>query len=134
MSDTFPYPTGNVVGVLADAESFEDARGRLAQSGFDAEELEVLHGEEGLAHIDLQGQGHGRSGGIVRRLQAAVSDDGDHVRRYTEYLREGHYIVGVRVGEDDAAKQRAADALRGAHAEFLNYYAENYVEDLAGVG
>src|SRR5689334_22316582 len=31
-----------------------------------------------------------------------------------------------------APAQRAADALRGAHAELLNYYAENYVEDLAG--
>jgi hypothetical protein len=34
------------------------------------------------------------------------------------------------VGEDDAAKQRAAGALRGAHAQFINYYADNYVEDL----
>ena len=133
MSDTFPYPTGNVVGVLADAESFEHARRRLSQSGFDAAEVQVLHGEEGLARIDLAGAHHGKSGGIIRRLQSAVSDDAQHVRRYTEYLREGRYILGVRVGEDEAAKQRAADALRGAHAEFLNYYADNYVEDLEGV-
>jgi hypothetical protein len=34
------------------------------------------------------------------------------------------------VGEDDAAKQRAAGALRGAHAQFINCCADNYVEDL----
>jgi hypothetical protein len=132
--DTFPYPRGNVVGVLADAAGFEDARRRLEQSGFGADRLQVLQGEEGLARIDLEGREHGRKGGIARRLQDVLSDDADHVRRYTEHLRDGHYIVGVKVGDDDAAKQRAAEALRGANAEFVNYYADNYVEDLtAGV-
>jgi hypothetical protein len=28
------------------------------------------------------------------------------------------------------AKQRAAEALRAAHVRLLNYYADNYVEDL----
>jgi hypothetical protein len=132
-ADTFPYPHGNVVGVLADADRFEDARRRLEESGFDG--YEVLHGEEGLARIDLAGEQHGRSGGIMRRLQAALSDDADHVRRYAEYLRAGQYIVGVKVGDDKLAKQRAADALRDAQAEVVNYYADNYVEDLpAGIG
>jgi hypothetical protein len=36
------------------------------------------------------------------------------------------------VGEDEAAKRSAADALRAAGAQFLNYYADNYVEDLGG--
>jgi hypothetical protein len=132
--DTFPYPRGNVVGVLPDAARFEDARRRLERSGFGAEGLQVLQGEEGHARIDLEGHEHGRKGGIARRLQGVLSDDGDHVRRYTEYLRDGHYIVGVKVGDDEAAKQRAADALRGANAEFVNYYADKYVEDMtAGV-
>jgi hypothetical protein len=131
MSDTFPYPTGNVVGVLADAASLEDARRRLEESGFEADGVQVLHGEEGLAQIDVEGEEHGKKGGLMRRLQSALSDDGEHVRRYTEYLRDGRYVVGVRVGEDEAAKQRAADALRGAHSEFLNFYAENFVEDLS---
>jgi hypothetical protein len=118
-----------VVGALADAAEFEEARRRLAQSGFEA--YEVLHGEEGLARIDVGGQAHGRTGGIMRRLQAALSDDADHVRHYVEALRAGHFVVAVRVGDDETAKLRAADALRGAHAAVLNYYADNYVEDLA---
>lgn len=39
---------------------------------------------------------------------------------------------GVAVRDDAAAKERAADALRAAHAESLHYYAKNYVEDLGG--
>ena len=70
-------------------------------------------------------------GTVERWLQGLFSDDGDHVRRYAEHLREGHVVIGVAVGDDDAAKMRAADALRAANAEFINYYADNYVEDLS---
>jgi hypothetical protein len=52
------------------------------------------------------------------------------VRQYAEHLQAGHYVVGVPVGEDAAAKARAADALRASRAETLHYYGENYVEDL----
>ena len=63
-----------------------------------------------------------------------MSDDADQASRYAEHLRDGHFVLGVSVGEDEAAKQRAADALRGADAQFINYYAENYVEDLGAGG
>jgi hypothetical protein len=128
-TDSFPYPRGSVVGVLTDDATFADARQRLERSGFTADRCEVLHGDDGLARIDVDGSAHG-SGRMIRRLQAVFSDDADQVRRYADSLRAGHYVVGVPVGEDEAAKQRAAEALRGAHAEFVSYYAENYVEDL----
>ena len=129
-TDSFPYPRGSVVGVLTEDATFEEARQRLERSGFGADRCDVLHGDQGLARIDVQGEAHGAVGHIARWLQGAVSDDADHVRRYVEYLRAGDYVVGVAVGDDEAAKQRAADAFRAAHAEFLNYYGENYVEDL----
>jgi hypothetical protein len=127
-SDTFPYPTGSVVGILTDEASFEDARQRLSQSGF--EHCDVLHGEEGLARLDVEGEAHGRGGTFMRRLQGILSDDADDVRDYAEHLRAGHYVIAVAVGEDEAAKQRAADALRAARGEVVHYYADNYVEDL----
>ena len=129
-SDSFPYPSGSVVGILTDDTTFENARRRLEQAGFGADRCEVLHGDEGLARIDVGGEAHGTSGTIMRRLQAAVSDDADHARRYAEHLRAGHYVVGVAVHDDQEAKRRAADAFRAADAEFLHYYAKNYVEDL----
>jgi hypothetical protein len=129
-SDPFPYPRGSVVGILTDEGELEDARDRLAQAGFAADRCDVLHGDQGLARIDADGRAHGRSGTIKRRLQAVFSDDSDHVQRYVEHLRAGHYVVGVAVGEDEAAKRRAADALLAARGEFVNYYAGGYVEDL----
>jgi len=128
--DSFPYPRGSVVAVLADEAALEDARGRLEQAGFGADRCDVLHGEQGLARIDVGGEAHGRSGRIMRRLQEGLSDDAGHAREYAEHLRAGHYVVGVIVGEDEGAKEGAADALRAADAETVDYYAENYVEDL----
>jgi hypothetical protein len=123
--DTFPYPEGSVVAVFTDGTALENARGRLEEAGFD---IEVLHGEEGLARIDVAGAAHGRSGSLMRRIQSVLGDEGDHARQYAEHLENGHYVVGVPVGEDEAAKQRAADAL--GPAETIRYYAESYVEDL----
>ena len=132
--DRFPYPGGNVVGVLLDDTALEDARAHLEQAGFQPDRYDVLHGERDVGRIDVKGEAHGVAGTIIRTLQAAMSDDADHVRRYAEHLRAGHYVVGVSVGEDEEAKQRAADALRAAHAQFLNYYADTYVEDLSAGG
>jgi hypothetical protein len=132
--DRFPYPGGSVIGVLVDDAALYTARERLEQAGFGPERYEVLEGERDVSRIDLEGEEHGRTGTIMRKLQSVLSDDADHARRYADHLRDGHYVVGVSVGEDEAAKQRAADALRAADAEFLNYYADNYVEDLLGNG
>lgn len=128
--DSFPYPGGSVLGVLLDKTALDGARYRLEQAGFGPDRYDVLEGERDVARIDVKGEAHGLAGTIMRKLQGAFSDDADHVRQYAEHLRAGHYLVGVSVGENEGAKQRAADALRAADARFLNYYGENYVEDL----
>jgi hypothetical protein len=132
--DRFPYPGGNVVGVLSDNAALDDARKRLEQAGFGPDRYDVLHGERDVERIDLEGEGHGLGGTIVRKLQAIFSDDAADARQYAEHLRAGHYVVGVSVGEDETAKESVANALRGADAQSLKYYAENYVEDLGGEG
>jgi hypothetical protein len=132
--DRFPYPGGNVVGVLVDDAALSAARDRLAQADFAPDRYEVLHGERDIGRIDVEGEHHGLAGTVKRWLQGVFSDDAEHARRYADHLREGHFILGVAVGEDEAAKQRAAEALRAADAQFVNYYADNYVEDLSGSG
>jgi hypothetical protein len=129
--DRFPYPGGNVIGVLADEAALNGARERLAEAGFGPDRYDVLEGERDVGRIDVGGGKHGFVGTVERWLQGVFSDDADHARRYAEQLREGHFVVGVAVGQDEAAKQRAASALRGADAQFINFYAENYVEDLS---
>jgi hypothetical protein len=132
--DRFPYPGGNVVAALLDDAALHSARERLAEAGFAPDSYDVLEGEADVGRIDVEGGAHGVVGHVKRWLQGALSDDAEHARRYADHLREGHFVLGVSVGEDEAAKQRAADALRGADAQFINYYADNYVEDLDAGG
>ena len=132
--DRFPYPGGNVVGVLLDDAALSGAREQLAQAGFAPDSYDVLSGEADIGRIDVEGEAHGVAGTVKRWLQGVMSDDADHARRYAQHLRDGHFILGVFVDEDEAAKQRAAGALREANAEFINYYADNYVEDLDAGG
>lgn len=130
--DRFPYPEGTVIGVLTDDAAAAAARERLEQAGFGPDRYEVLHGEAGVARIDVEGDAHGFGGTIRRKLQSLLGDEADQARRYAETLRAGHYLVGVEVREDEAAKQHAANALRAAGAQSIDYYAGNYVEDLSG--
>lgn len=127
-SDPFPYPRELVVGVLRDEAAVHDAFGALQRAGFTEDRFAVLHGEEDARRLDVSGDEHGLAGRIIRLLQAASSPDLDHVRRHAAHLRSGDYVVGVAVGEDEDARQRAVDALRAAGAGFINYYADNYIE------
>ena len=110
--DRFPYPGGNVVGVLLDDAALTSARERLAKAGFTPDRYDVLEGERDIARIDVEGDEHGLVGTIKRWLQGVLSDDADHARRYAEHLREGHFVLGVSMGEDEAAKQRERRTMR----------------------
>jgi hypothetical protein len=112
-----PPRGGNVVGVLLDDAALSAARERLAQAGFAPDRYDVLEGERDVDRIDVKGDAHGLAGTVKRWLQSVSSDDADHARRYAKHLREGRFILGVSVGEDEAAKQRAAEALRVAGAQ-----------------
>jgi hypothetical protein len=130
--DRFPYPGGNVVGVFLDDAAVADVRTRLEQAGFGPDRYDVLHGADDAGRLDVEGEHHGRTGSIIRKLQSLLSDDAQRVRDYSEHLRAGHYLVGVAVGEDAEARRSAADALRASDPQTLDYYADNYVEDLRG--
>ena len=82
--------------------------------GFRTRQLRGVEGDADVGRIDVEGKAHGLAGTVKRWLQGVLSDDANHARRYAEHLRKGHFILGVSVGEDEAAKQRAADALRAS--------------------
>jgi hypothetical protein len=86
--------------------------------GFAPDRYDVLEGERDVGRIDVKGAEHGRAGAIMRRLQAVLSDDADHARRYAEHLRDGHYVVGVWVAKtrrpSSAPPRRCAQATRSS--------------------
>jgi hypothetical protein len=127
-SDPFPYPRELVVGVVSGEGDGEHASESLSRAGFAPDHVIVLHGEQDARRLDVTGGEHGPPGKLIRTLQAALSFDLDHIRRHATHLRSGDYVVGVAVGKDEDARQRAVDALRDAGAGFINYYGDNYIE------
>jgi hypothetical protein len=135
LSDTskferFPYPLRLVVGLFGSERELRHAAEALEQTGLDSDSYEVLQGEEDARSLDLEGTEHGVSGRVVRALQGAFSYDREHTRRHVEHLRGGGQVLAVFVGDDEDSKRRAADAMREHGGDFINYYADKYVEAL----
>jgi len=126
--DPFPYPHQLVVAFFDDEGGVRRASEALLGAGFAEDRFWVLHGEDDAVRLDAEGEAHGRGGRLVRALQELSSVDLDHVRRHAAHVRAGGYVVGVAVGDDEAAKQRAVDAMRSSGGGFINYYADNYIE------
>jgi hypothetical protein len=129
-TDRFPYPRELVVGLFDSRHDTDRALQELGQRGFESDDFGVLHGEDDAHSLDVGGEAHGLGGKLLRALQQLSSYDREHVRRHAEHLRSGGYVVAVFVGPNEHAKQRAADAMRSAGGDFINYYASVYVESL----
>jgi hypothetical protein len=135
LSDTpkferFPYPLHLVVGLFESEQELRHVTEGLERVGFEPDRYEVLQGEEDARSLDVEGSAHGVSGRVLRALQAASSYDREHTRRHVEHLDGGGQVLAVFVGEDEDAKRRAADVMREHGGDFINYYADKYVEAL----
>jgi hypothetical protein len=128
--ERFPYPLRLVVGLFESEQKLRRAAEGLERVGFEPDSYEVLQGEEDARSLDVEGTDHGVSGRVLRALQAASSYDRDHTRRHVEHLQGGGQVLAVFVGEDEDAKRRAADVMREHGGDFINHYADNYVEAL----
>jgi len=118
------------VGLLENDQTVQRAVERLAQVGFRPDTYEVLHGDEDARSLDLEGTAHGLGGRLLRALQDLSSYDRDHTRRHVEHLQAGGYVLAVVVGDDEVAKLRAAEAMTENGGEFVNHYADTYIETL----
>ena len=53
--DFIAYPTNRVVGTVGDADKARAAVDALLQRGFEASDIETLHGEDDLKRLDPTG-------------------------------------------------------------------------------
>ena len=107
-------PAGAPYGVLLDDAALNGARERLTQAGFGSDRYDVLEGASDVDRIDLKGGAHGRVGTIMRWLRGTCSATTPTRRAAIQSIcATVTSSLGVSVGEDEAAKRRAADALRG---------------------
>ena len=124
-------PTNKVVGVINDAGDAEDALGDLRAAGFRAGELHLLVAEEAAGRIGVGGDGQEVTVHVFRPTQSvpAFYDAPVIARRVEQELRDGHYLIGVAVG-DAEARARARDILKSRGGHFINFYGSLAAEAL----
>ncbi|CCH88462.1 protein of unknown function [Modestobacter italicus] len=116
----YRYPMHQLVAVLDDQASADDAVEKLRGIDVDVSEVHVLSGPEGAALLDRTGQRHGLRGQLLRLLQWTSSEN-DTLDLHDRALRNGGHVVYVPVRGEDR-KKRVAGALRAAGGHLLVYF------------
>lgn len=93
--------TGTVVAIFDDQDRAREAIAALSAAGFDAE---LLHGEEGRAHLSAEDD-EGLTA-IVKRLVLAFGDEIRILDRLDAALADGASVASVDAGSE-AAKEVA---------------------------
>lgn len=121
--DFIPYPTNRVVGTVNDAKTAHAAISALLQAGFDRQDIDILHGEEGLHRLDPTGEEHGFLAQFQRTLLriAAPVQEHAHLRHHVEDVRAGRFVIMVLAKRRDQ-RMRVADILNAHGAEFVGFY------------
>ena len=91
--DFIAYPTNRVVGTIADAPNTRAAIEELLRSWVDREDIDILHGEDGLHRLDPSGAEHGflaRFQRTVIRL-AGPAEESVYRRHHVEDVRAGRF-------------------------------------------
>lgn len=116
------YPTNRVVGTVGDAGKSRVAIDALLRAGFNREDIDLLHGEEGLRRLDETGAEHGFLAQFQRSLIRNFElEEFKQLTHHVEDVRAGRCIIMV------LAKRReqrivAGDILHQHGAEFVGFY------------
>ncbi len=102
--------TGTVVAIIDDAEQGRQAVAALAQEEFPAE---LLHGEEGRAHLTAKDE-EGLSA-MVKKVAQAFGDEVRILDRLERALEGGRSVVSVNVDDEQAARAAIILEEHGGH-------------------
>ena len=121
--DFIPYPTHRVVGTIVDSKDARAAIEGLLSAGFQAADIDILHGEEDLHRLDPTGAEHGFLSQFQRTLIriAGRAEEFKHLRHHIDDVRAGRFVIMVLAKEREK-RDVAADILNSHGAEFVGFY------------
>ena len=120
--DFIGHPTNRVVGTVTDAGKAREAIGALLQAGFHQDDIDLLHGEQGLHRLDQTGAEHGFLAQFQRTvIRTLETDEFKHLTHHVEDVRAGRCVIMVLTKRRE---QRivAGDILHQYGAEFVGFY------------
>src|SRR5260370_28223701 len=106
--DATHYPVDNVVVLFESREAAESAKSALVAAGFDADDIVLFHGAEGLRSIQSRETPLSRLDAALDRL---TQDEGVARATYMDGLRDAHSLMLV-YAPDEATVARASPVLQ----------------------
>lgn len=131
--DLIPNPPNRVMGAIPDVAKAREAIKELLRQGVEAEDIDLLHGDEGMHRLDPADAELGFLSRFHRTLVelAAVNEESLDLRHHLDDLQAGRFVLMVRaVGA--GSKQAIADTLRaygGEHVGFFGRWAWEALDD-----
>lgn len=119
--DFIPYPTHRVVGTIVDPKNARAAIEGLLSAGFEATDIDVLHGDKGLHRLDPTGAEHGFLAQFQRTLIRVAGEEFKHLRHHVDDVRAGRFVIMV-LSKEREKRDVAADILQSHGAEFVGFY------------
>jgi hypothetical protein len=123
------YPLDDVVAVIDDKESAEQAVRALSDAGLQDDDVDLLDGPAVVEADRSFRQRGSRLQKFEAWLSAVFSDDADYARTYVLEAQHGHYLVIVHAAEPEVV-QRVSHVLRDHGAHTMRHYELLTVTDL----
>jgi hypothetical protein len=123
------YPLDDVVAVIDDKESAEQALRALRDAGLPDDDMDLLDGPMVVEADQSLRQRGGRLRKFEAWLSAVFSDEADYARTYVLEAQRGHYLVVAHAAEPEVV-QRVSQVLRANGAHGMRHYELLTVTDL----
>jgi hypothetical protein len=125
-----PYPTNQLIGIIADAPYATAMIEALHVAGFAEDQVALLCGPEGARRLDVSGTAHGVLARLYRFIEGLGDMEHPHLTRYEQELLAGHCVIAVEA-RDHERREQARQIMQTHGGYFMNFYGRWHVEGLA---
>ena len=130
MAEFIGYPDRQILAVLDDEDSLQQAVAAVTAIGVATTDVETFWGEADAARFDATGASHGIVARFRRVVQFSLMDQLPALAWYEAALRENRHVIAVRT-TDRRTTLSVVDALKGAGAHFINRFGRVDTEEFA---
>ncbi|MEM7535807.1 MAG: hypothetical protein AAF639_26750 [Chloroflexota bacterium] len=126
-------PINRVVTAVDDEEIAKTICDALIDVGFDKDKATILHGQEGLDYLDLDGSRHGFFTKMVRKYQSLSGPEARLIEQGQAALDHNRYIVSVWTGGSEEDRFRAFEIM-SPHTERSIFFCGHSMISVLKVG
>ena len=122
------YPTNRLTCYFENINDFQNAMRDFAKAGFGISDIQVLHGQEGVEILDIDGSRHGTLARISRLIQTVMAkSEVQEFELMRDHLQQGHIVIAVPASEQQE-RELAQNIMHDNNGHHITFFARFYVE------